>query len=80
MAVIESLVCDYPFYPSLLRLADAVPVALQRLTGAGLLKATGSGTGVNTYLPFAGGRGSTRGWLRKARASSGQRLLKVNHL
>ena len=38
-----------PVYPSLRPLADAVPVALQRLTGAGLLKATGSGTGVNTF-------------------------------
>lgn len=51
MAVIQWLVRDYPYYPSLRPLADAVPVALQRLTAAGLLKATGSGigTGVNTY-------------------------------
>ncbi len=42
---------DYPRHPSLRPLADAVPVALQRLAAAGLLKATGSGigTGVQSY-------------------------------
>lgn len=51
MAVIQWLVADYPRHPSLRPLADAVPVALQRLAGAGLLKATGSGigTGVQSY-------------------------------
>jgi hypothetical protein len=51
MAVIQWLVADYPFHPSLRPLADSVPVALQRLTTAGLLKTTGSGigTGVNSY-------------------------------
>ena len=51
MAVIQWLVADYPRHPSLRPLADAVPVALQRLTVVGLLKATGSGigTGVDSY-------------------------------
>jgi hypothetical protein len=51
MAVIQWLVRDYPRHPSLRPLADAVPVALQRLSAAGLLKATGSGigTGVSSY-------------------------------
>ena|SRR5580692_11677754 len=51
MAVIRWLVRDHMRHPSLRPLADSVPVALQRLTAAGLLKATGSGigTGVNSY-------------------------------
>ncbi len=51
MQVIQWLVADYPRHPSLRPLADAVPVALQRLAAAGLLKATGSGigTGVQSY-------------------------------
>lgn len=51
MAVIQWLVADHPRHPSLRPLADAVPVSLQRLAAAGLLKATGSGigTGVNSY-------------------------------
>jgi hypothetical protein len=51
MAVIQWLMRDYTRHPSLRPLADSVPVALQRLTAAGLLKATGSGigTGVNSY-------------------------------
>ncbi len=51
MAVIQWLVRDHPRHPSLRPLADSVPVALQRLSAAGLLKATGSGigTGVDSY-------------------------------
>jgi len=51
MQVIQWLVADYPRHPSLRPLADAVPVALQRLAVIGLLKATGSGigTGVQSY-------------------------------
>lgn len=51
MAVIQWLVADYPRHPSLRPLAESVPVALQRLTAAGLLKASGSGigTGVDSY-------------------------------
>jgi hypothetical protein len=51
MAVIQWLLVDYPRHPSLRPLADSVPVALQRLAGAGLLKASSSGigTGVKSY-------------------------------
>jgi hypothetical protein len=51
MAVIQWLVADYPRHPGLRPLAESVPVALQRLTAAGLLKVSGSGigTGVSTY-------------------------------
>jgi hypothetical protein len=51
MAVIQWLVADYPRHPSLRPLAESVPVALQRLAAAGLLKASGSGigTGVDSY-------------------------------
>lgn len=51
MQVIQWLVADYPRHPSLRPLADSVPVALQRLAAAGLLKATASGigTGVQSY-------------------------------
>jgi hypothetical protein len=51
MAVIQWLVSDYPRHPSLRPLAETVPAALQRLSAAGLLKATGSGigTGVDSY-------------------------------
>jgi hypothetical protein len=53
MQVIQWLVADYPRHPSLRPLADSVPVALQRLAAAGLLKATSSGigTGVQSYSP-----------------------------
>jgi hypothetical protein len=60
MAVIQWLVADYPRHPSLRPLADSVPVALQRLVAAGLLKSRGSGvgTGVQSYsLTPAGGLG-----------------------
>jgi len=51
MQVIQWLMADYPRHPSLRPLADSVPVALQRLAGAGLLRATSSGigTGVQSY-------------------------------
>jgi hypothetical protein len=51
MQVIQWLVADHPRHPSLRPLADSVPVALQRLATAGLLKATSSGigTGVQSY-------------------------------
>ena len=57
MAVIQWLVADYSRHPSLRPLADSVPVALQRLASAGLLKATGSGigTGVQSYSLTAAG-------------------------
>jgi hypothetical protein len=51
MQVIQWLVADYPRHPSLRPLADSVPVALQRLAAAGLLKtsSSGVGTGVQSY-------------------------------
>jgi hypothetical protein len=51
MQIIQWLVADYPRHPSLRPLADSVPVALERMAAAGLLKATASGigTGVNSY-------------------------------
>jgi hypothetical protein len=58
MAVIQWLVSDYSRHPSLRPLADSVPVALQRLASAGLLKATGSGigTGVESFSLTAAGK------------------------
>src|SRR5207248_4104643 len=51
MQVIQWLMAAYPRHPSLRPLADSVPVALQRLAAAGLLRATSSGigTGVQSY-------------------------------
>ena len=51
MQVIQWLMAAYPRHPSLRPLADSVPVALQRLAAAGLLRATASGigTGVQSY-------------------------------
>ena len=51
MQVIQWLMAAYPRDPSLRPLADSVPVALQRLAAAGLLRATSSGigTGVQSY-------------------------------
>jgi hypothetical protein len=51
MQIIQWLMSDYPRHPSLRPLADSVPVALERMAAAGLLKATASGigTGVKSY-------------------------------
>jgi len=51
MQVIQWLMAGYPRHPSLHPLADCVPVALQRLAAAGLLRAasSGIGTGVQSY-------------------------------
>ena len=70
MAVIQWLVADYPRHPSLRPLADSVPVALQRLSAAGLLKASGSGigTGVDSYSLTPAGEEAL------ADGSAGQRL------
>jgi hypothetical protein len=73
MAVIQWLVCDYPRHPSLRALADSVPVALQRLTAVGLLKATGSGigTGVDSYsLTPAGEEALAKGSVKQRLADS----------
>src|SRR5437763_7879496 len=49
--VIQWLMAGYARHPSLRPLADRVPVALQRLAAAGLLRAasSGIGTGVQSY-------------------------------
>jgi hypothetical protein len=68
MAVIQWLVADYPRHPSLRPLADSVPVALQRLAAAGLLKSRGSGvgTGVQSYsLTPAGEKALAEGSVAK---------------
>jgi hypothetical protein len=73
MTVIQWLVRDYPRHPSLRPLADSVPVALQRLTAAGLLKASGSGIGaaVDSYsLTPAGEEARAEGSVEQRLAGS----------
>jgi hypothetical protein len=73
MAVIQWLVADYPRHPSLRPLAESVPVALQRLAAAGLLKASGSGigTGVDSYsLTPAGEQALAEGSVEQRLTSS----------
>ena len=48
MQVIQWLVRDHPYHPSLKPLVDAVPAALERMVDAGLLSRRGSGIGTGT--------------------------------
>jgi hypothetical protein len=51
MQVIQWLVRDHPYHPSLMPLVDAVLTALEKMAAAGLLSRRGSGigTGAETY-------------------------------
>jgi hypothetical protein len=51
MQVIQWLIRDHPYHPSLMPLVDAVLTALEKMAAAGLLSRRGSGigTGAETY-------------------------------